>query len=52
MQSGFEKLMNIGGFAGMLEKGGVPFPSVLASMFVFVTGGGQYSLERWWRKRS
>ena len=116
VQSGFEKLMNIGGLAGSLEKGGVPFSSVFAPigavvefvgglaivlglgaryaalllivfvivatpilhrfwdlppeqkqgqmnhfaknvaiiggfLFVFVTGGGHYSLERWWRKR-
>src|SRR5262245_33059783 len=116
VQSGFGKLMNLGGFAAMLEAGGVPSASVLAPigaviefaggvaivlglgtryaalalivfviiatliahrfweyapdlrqaqmvqfsknvailggfLFVFVTGGGHYSLERWWRKR-
>jgi putative oxidoreductase len=116
VQSGLEKLLDLGGFAAMLAAGGVPMSSVLAPvgavvefvgglaivlglgtryaalaliaftivatltahrfwdyppdqqemqmiqfaknvaiiggfLFVFVTGGGHYSLERWWRKR-
>jgi putative oxidoreductase len=116
VQSGLAKLMDVGGFAAMLDAGGVPLASVVAPvaaaveflgglaivlgvatryaalamigfvivatlishrfwavpadeqlgqmihfiknvaiiggfLFVFVTGGGHYSLERWWRKR-
>ena len=116
VQSGLAKLMDLGGFAAMLDAGGVPLASVLAPigaaveflgglaialgvgtryaalamvvfvivatlishrfwalpadqqqeqmiqfaknvaiiggfLFVFVTGGGHYSLERWWRRR-
>src|SRR5262245_62787041 len=40
VQSGFEKLMNIGGFAGSLEKGGVPFSSVFAPIGAVVEFAG------------
>jgi putative oxidoreductase len=115
VQSGFEKLMDLGGFATMLGNRGVPMAEVLAPigasiefcgglaivlglgaryaallmiafvitatgishrfweypaaqqqgqfvnfvknvaiiggfLFVFVTGGGHYSLDRWWRR--
>jgi putative oxidoreductase len=115
VQSGFAKLMSLGGFAAMLASRGVPMAEVLAPigaavefggglaivlglgaryaallmitfvivatgishrfweyappqrqaqtvnfaknaaiiggfLFVFVTGGGQYSLDRWWRR--
>lgn len=117
IQSGWGKLMDLGGFGAMLDGAGLPLSSVLAPigavvefvgglaillglgtryaalalivftalatliahrfwtypveqqqaqmvqftknvaiiggfLFVFVTGGGHYSLERWWRKRS
>ena len=51
VQSGFGKLMNLGGFAGSLEAQGLPFPTLMAALGAAVEffGGLAVVLGLWTR---